>query len=59
MITEEYSPKGFILGIVHKFLTSQLSIILIILSLCLGIAAVLVTPREFEETIKSMDYKNA
>ncbi len=51
MTTEEYSPKGFILGIVHKFLTSQMSIILIILSLCLGIAAVLVTPREEEPQI--------
>jgi multidrug efflux pump subunit AcrB len=36
---------------VHRFLTSQLSIILIILSLCLGVAAILVTPREEDPQI--------
>ncbi len=44
-------PESLIVSIVRKFLTSQLSIILIILSLCLGVAAVLVTPREEEPQI--------
>jgi len=43
--------KGFIPGIVYRFLTSQLSIILIILSFCLGISAILITPREEEPQI--------
>jgi multidrug efflux pump subunit AcrB len=45
------TPKGFIAGVVHRFLTSQLSIIMIILSLCLGVAAILVTPREEDPQI--------
>ena len=44
-------PRGFIAAVVHRFLTSQLSIILIILSLCLGVAAILVTPREEDPQI--------
>lgn len=44
-------PGGLIVGIVRKFLTSHLSVILIVASLCLGIAAVLVTPREEEPQI--------
>ena len=44
-------PGGFIAAVVHRFLTSQLSIILIILSLCLGVAAILVTPREEDPQI--------
>ncbi len=44
-------PDGIIAGIVQKFLSSQLSIILIIASLCLGVAAILVTPREEEPQI--------
>ena len=43
--------KGLIAAVVHRFLTSQLSIIMIILSLCLGVAAVLVTPREEDPQI--------
>ena len=43
--------SGIISGIVRKFLTSHLSVILIILSLCLGVAAILVTPREEEPQI--------
>lgn len=45
------APRGFISAVVHRFLTSQLSIILIILSLCLGVAAILVTPREEDPQI--------
>ncbi len=44
-------PGGLIAAVVHRFLTSQLSIILIILSLCLGVAAILVTPREEDPQI--------
>jgi multidrug efflux pump subunit AcrB len=51
MVDQPSAPKGFIAGIVHRFLTSQLSIILIILSLCLGVAAIMVTPREEDPQI--------
>ena len=51
MVDQPSAPKGFIAGVVHRFLTSQLSIILIILSLCLGMAAILVTPREEDPQI--------
>ncbi|MBW2565129.1 MAG: efflux RND transporter permease subunit, partial [Deltaproteobacteria bacterium] len=44
-------PKGFIVSIVRTFLSSHLSIILILLSLCLGVAAVLVTPKEEDPQI--------
>ena len=44
-------PDGIIAGVVQKFLSSQLSIIVIIASLCLGAAAILVTPREEEPQI--------
>ncbi|PID40149.1 MAG: acriflavine resistance protein B [Proteobacteria bacterium] len=45
------APRGFIAAVVHRFLTSQLSVILIILSLCLGVAAIMVTPREEDPQI--------
>jgi len=45
------TSDGIIAGIVRRFLSSQLSIILIIASLCLGLAAILVTPREEEPQI--------
>ncbi|MBF0451476.1 MAG: efflux RND transporter permease subunit [Candidatus Magnetomorum sp.] len=48
---ETIEPQGVIAGIVHKFLTSHLSIIMIIMSFCLGIAAILITPREEEPQI--------
>ncbi len=51
MSEESTEPKGVIAGIVRKFLTSQLSLILIFASLCLGLAAILVTPREEEPQI--------
>lgn len=44
-------PKGVILGIVHTFLTTRLSIFFIAISLLLGVAAVLLTPREEEPQI--------
>ena len=44
-------PRGIITAIVNKFLTSHLSVILIILAVCMGAAAVLVTPREEEPQI--------
>jgi multidrug efflux pump subunit AcrB len=44
-------PDGFIPGIVHKFLTSQLSIIMLIMAFCFGIAAIMITPREEEPQI--------
>jgi multidrug efflux pump subunit AcrB len=49
--TEGGEPRGIIPAIVKSFLTSHLSILLIIASLCLGVAAVLITPREEEPQI--------
>jgi multidrug efflux pump subunit AcrB len=50
--TAQVTQKISLLGkIVEKFLTSNLSIILIIISICCGIAALLVTPREEEPQI--------
>jgi multidrug efflux pump subunit AcrB len=51
MADQPPATRGFIAAVVHRFLTSQLSIILIILSLCLGVAAILVTPREEDPQI--------
>jgi len=51
MADRSEAPRGVISAVVHRFLTSQLSIILIILSLCLGVAAILVTPREEDPQI--------
>lgn len=51
MDDSQKEPKGFIVSIVRTFLSSHLSIILILLSLCLGVAAVLVTPREEDPQI--------
>jgi len=45
------SPSGIIVSIVRQFLNSQLSIILVLGSLCLGVAAILGTPREEEPQI--------
>ncbi len=45
------TPRGLIAAIVNKFLTSQLAVILIILAVCMGVAAILVTPREEEPQI--------
>ncbi len=51
MVESNDTPTGLIARIVHRFLTSQLSIILVVTSLCLGAAAILVTPREEEPQI--------
>ena len=40
-----------VVAVVRKFLTSQLSIILIALAVCMGIAAVILTPREEDPQI--------
>ncbi len=45
------APEGLIPGVVRRFLKTQLSLILIIASLALGVAAILVTPREEEPQI--------
>lgn len=51
MDSQNEEQKGFIRSIVEKFLDSRLSIIFVILSLCLGIAAITITPREEEPQI--------
>ncbi len=51
MSDNQTEPVGIIAGIVRKFLSSQLSIILIVTALCLGAAAILATPREEEPQI--------
>ncbi|MGD9310886.1 MAG: efflux RND transporter permease subunit, partial [Desulfosarcina sp.] len=51
MVDQPSMPGGFLAAVVRRFLTSQLSIILIILSLCLGVAAILITPREEDPQI--------
>ena len=51
MPENESPPSNFIASIVKRFLSSHLSIILIIFSLCLGISAILITPREEEPQI--------
>jgi len=51
MPENESAPSGFIASIVRKSISSHLSIILLILSLCLGISAILVTPKEEEPQI--------
>ncbi len=45
------APPGIISGIVQQFLHSQLSIILIVAAFALGVAAILITPREEEPQI--------
>lgn len=51
MPENESAPSGFIARIVRRSISSHLSIILLILSLCLGISAILVTPKEEEPQI--------
>ena len=51
MSTESNGPKGFISSIVAPFLTSRLSLIMVIASVCLGLAAITITPREEEPQI--------
>ncbi len=47
----EERPQSLIAGTVRIFLTSHLSILLIILAFCLGAAAIIVTPKEEEPQI--------
>ena len=51
MSDREVAPKGFIARMVEKFLTSKLSVLLMIFSFSLGAAAILLTPREEEPQI--------
>ncbi len=51
MTETEQAPRGLISRIVRPFLTSKLSILLILTSLALGAAAILITPREEEPQI--------
>ena len=50
MVNEDV-PDGNIPKIVQAFLSSRLSILFMILALCLGATAVLITPREEEPQI--------
>lgn len=45
------SNQGIISKVVEKFLDGKLSIMLIITAVCLGVAALLVTPREEERRL--------
>jgi multidrug efflux pump subunit AcrB len=47
----ENKPEGFIIGIVRNFLKPSLAVMMIVISLILGIAAILITPREEEPQI--------
>ncbi|MBN2802229.1 MAG: efflux RND transporter permease subunit [Deltaproteobacteria bacterium] len=44
-------PRGTLISMVHKFLTTHLSVIFIILAVCLGFFSVYMTPREEEPQI--------
>ena len=50
-LDQEIKPTGLIAGLVSPFLKTQLSVLLIIVAVCLGIAAILLTPREEEPQI--------
>ena len=47
----EQKPDGLVIGTVRHFLKSSLSVMLIVASLILGVAAILITPREEEPQI--------
>ncbi|MCG6894972.1 MAG: efflux RND transporter permease subunit [Desulfobacteraceae bacterium] len=51
MARADNRPGGLLSRIVEIFLTSQLSMILLVLAMCVGVASVLVTPREEEPQI--------
>ncbi len=51
MVGSSDKPSGLVVSIVEKFLTGPLSIMLIALSVVLGCAAILLTPREEEPQI--------
>ena len=45
------SPRGFLVGIVEKFLGGYYSLIFVALAICAGLGAILITPREEEPQI--------
>ncbi len=45
------APRGLIAAVVERFLGGQLAIIVVIAALCLGLAAILLTPREEDPQI--------
>ncbi len=51
MTTSDSRPSGFISSIVELFITSKLSILFILFAVTMGVAAVLLTPREEEPQI--------
>ncbi|BCS88917.1 efflux RND transporter permease subunit [Pseudodesulfovibrio sediminis] len=51
MSEETPQVKGFLSSFVHFFLTSQMSVILAMAAIVLGVAAIMVTPREEEPQI--------
>src|SRR6056297_2205309 len=51
MTSNEGAPKGLIPGIVEPFLSGNPAIIFLIVSLCLGAAAIMITPREEDPQI--------
>ncbi len=51
MSDRESPPLGFVARLVQQFLTSKLSVLLMIFAFCLGAAAILLTPREEEPQI--------
>jgi multidrug efflux pump subunit AcrB len=51
MTENNNKPQGVIPGIVRPFLAGTLAIILLIISLCLGFGAIMVTPREEDPQI--------
>ncbi len=51
MANKDDAPGGLIPGIVKPFLSGRPAIILLIVSLCLGVAAIFVTPREEDPQI--------
>jgi multidrug efflux pump subunit AcrB len=52
MMEKKSQEQGsFILGIVKQFVISNISLIMVAMALCLGVASVLVTPREEEPQI--------
>ncbi len=51
MTENNTEPRGFIVGVVRPFLSGTPAVILLIISLCLGFGAILVTPREEDPQI--------
>ena len=51
MPDKDPAAGGLIVRIVHRFLTSKLSVLLILFSLSMGVAALILTPREEEPQI--------